>query len=135
MTTTILQDIAGALHSALNGLALGYDIAWPGAEYDPQPGTAFLAPTVMPASTDAISLGAAGTDRYQGIYQVSVYTPLKDGEGKAAEIASQVAAGFRKALFTLGAASVRCGVPHAAAAQIGPSWIHLPVSIPYYLTT
>lgn len=135
MTTTLLQDIPGALNAALSALALGYDIAWEGTDYQPQPGTVFLAPKLLPSTTNAISLGASGTDRYQGIYQVSVYAPINAGLGLAQSIASQVADAFHKALLTQGAASVRCGVPHAAAPMTGPTWIHLPLSIPYYLTT
>jgi hypothetical protein len=132
---TLLQDIPGALNAALEALALGVDIAWPGLDYEPNPAAAFLVPALLPSTTDAVSIGIAGTDRYQGIYQVSVYTPLKGGEGAARALASTIADAFRKGLFSLNGHDVRCGVPHAGPVLTGPDWIHLPLSIPYRLTT
>lgn len=133
--TTLLQDIPGALAAKLQALALGYDVAWEGTGYQPVLGTPFLVTKNLPSTTNAISVGAAGTVRYAGIYQVSVYTPTGGGVGLADSIASQIADGYLRALLTQNGHEVQCGIPHAAPAIVQGDWIHKPVSIPYYLTT
>jgi len=132
--TTLLQDIPGALAAKLQALALGYAVAWEGTGYTPVIGTAFLATKNLPSATNPISIGAAGTVRYSGIYQISVYTPTGKGVGLADSIASAIADGYSRALVSQNGHAVQCGIPHAAPAIVQGDWIHKPVSIPYYLT-
>lgn len=71
-----LFDIEKALQKAINSVSNIPDIAWPNIEFDPEIGTPFVRPTLIPANSVPL---ANGQYKQLGIYQIDVYVPTNKG--------------------------------------------------------
>lgn len=103
-------------------------VAWPGQAFTPTPGSIWYSIALLPAGTDA-ALGPTGSKHETGIYQVSIYGPPGSGSGDLFRAADAVVALFDR---TLGS-GVQCGVPTPGPLLTEPDWLHLPVSIPFWV--
>lgn len=81
------------LYAQLDGLGLGYPIV---IENDTQDTSKLSLPYIevynLPAQTDTIDKNIS--ERYNGIYQISIFTDLGKGKNQALTIADQVISGF-----------------------------------------
>lgn len=94
----IEAGIADALFYHLNGLTLSpaLPVAWPGVEFTPPSAGNFLRAMLIEATPDVATLGDSGYNRHSGILIVFVHAVTGIGEIVAKQIASQVAAHFKR---------------------------------------
>lgn len=77
--STYFADIQTALNVRLDSLTSHPPIAYENVEARQSAATEYLRPTFLPGQTDQASLGDAGKDVTNGIYQVDVFTKLGSG--------------------------------------------------------
>ena len=133
--TGLESKIDNALMARLAGLTLSpvRRVAWPGTDFTPNSGEIYLAPTVLPNTTTQASLGYDGVNRHQGLFQVSVWSPLASPMIPALEVASAVAAHFKRGtVLTFEGITVRVSAPPSRAPAIPDgAWRQIPITIPY----
>lgn len=130
----IRSCLDGHLLALLPALGLtAADVAWPNAAFVPNAGAPYLRATCMFAKTDPASLGRAGFERLQGVYQVDVAEVPDTGIGRAEGMARAVVDHFR------GGTELACGgwVLRVRAAYPGPGIAEdgrysLPVTVDWY---
>ena len=98
ITPTI--EIRQAFDSRLNGALpeLGVtpgQVAWTNAKFAPKVGTSFIRPSILFGETRVTSLGEAGFERLNGIYQISVFGVKDTGIADIEKIANDLIELFR----------------------------------------
>lgn len=70
-------------------------IFWENTSTENLIGNPHVEPNFIPLSKRAVDVGPNPTERYDGIFQVLIYTPVHDGVGAAEEIAGLVLDRYR----------------------------------------
>ena len=123
------KNIAAALDIHLNAMPASPPVAWENIEFTPPEGP-WLRPTLLPGDTTQGSMGDDGYNEYQGLYQVSVFTPRGIGRGQALAETEKIIEHFaRGTSLTAGGQSLRIRVASRLAAVVEPNWYHIPVQI------
>ncbi len=127
------SDIQNLLEAQLVSLGLGYAVAWDNVDFTPNPTTPWLNPTIIPAGGQAAGLGVTAQNRHDGIFQITVMAPARDGHSLGLQIADQLATGFKRGL-NLVTGNTRLVVTAVARNSSGDDgdWFHVPVSISFY---
>lgn len=134
--TGLESKIDTALMARLASLTLSpvRRVAWPGADFTPGSGEIYLEPNVIPNTTTQASLGYDGVNRHQGLFQISVWSPLATSTIPALEVASAVMAHFKRGtVLTFEGITLRINQPPSRApALTDGAWRQIPVTIPYF---
>lgn len=123
-----------ALDTKLQAYRPALPVAWQGVASTKDIYESHLRVANLPAGSDMATLGVDGQARTRGIYQVSVFVPAGKGVGEGLRIASDVADHFSRQRLTEAGVEVQCEVPSQGPVIPEADWLHVPVSIPYYLT-
>lgn len=86
-------DIQAALALRLDALAGLPDIYWPGVREEPVRGTDWVRPTVLPTTSELITVG--GNQDNSGIYQVDVFIDAGRGQGPLITILDDIKTHFK----------------------------------------
>ena len=134
MATIPDRDVQSALNDALYDAFPTSPIAWENTNYNPTVGTLYLRPWFLPAETDVICIGGIPPwQSRQGVFQVSVFSPIGAGFGAAKSKATEVVAAFQaNSSFVYNGLTVivRKSWP-GPGIQEDNGWYHVPVSIRY----
>jgi len=134
MATGVEASILEGLLAHLSSLTLvpAKSVAWPNVDFDP-PDSGYLGVQLFPASTNQIALGDTGQNRHRGVFQVSVFWELGEGELDAQEAAASVAAHFKRGTQLLqDGLYVRVLTPPTVGPAVyDKKYIQIPVSIEY----
>ena len=105
-------------------------IAFENAEYTPVEGSLYLRESFLPNIKDAVGLGHASADDYEGLYQVSVVAGRGDRRFDAQEQARLIALHFpRGAEYTYNGVTVKITGAQMASAITEDGWYQIPVTI------
>lgn len=135
MTTIPDRDVQSALNDALYDAFPTASIAWENTNFNPTTGTLYLRAWLLPAQTDVICLGGSPPwQSRQGIFQVSVFSPIGTGFGAAKSKAAEIIAAFpANSSFIYNGLTViiRKSWPGPGIIEDNGTWYHVPVSISY----
>ena len=130
---TYETDIESALNQQLNAMVGLPDVAWPNYEYEPEHGTSWLRPTLLPANTVA---NTTTSDRHTGIYQVDVFTEAGKGSSAGKALVDLVADQFKPGTqLTYNGTVVEVLTVGAVGARTEGAWYHIPVEVRYISQT
>ncbi|HTF53704.1 MAG TPA: phage tail terminator-like protein [Pseudonocardia sp.] len=129
----------GAIQAAFDGHLASFlvgNIAWENIGFKPVIGTAWLQPTLMPASSRVVSTGPTALVRHVGYYQITVFTPAAadttPGAGDANILCDGLMDHFRPGtVLTAGGLSVEVTYAETSPAMTEPPWFSIPVFIGY----
>lgn len=77
-----ITAIENALHTRLNAMPPGIDVAWPGLRFEPSPDTPYMRPQFEPLETALAGQQiGSGPIRQTGLYVVRAFYPMDDGPG------------------------------------------------------
>jgi len=92
--------------------------------------TAYTRTSLLPSETEPFTLGTAGEDRYQGLYQVSLFYPEGDLVEGSNVMADRIIAKYtRSTLLTDGSVTVRIWRSWREIGIQSSFWYHLPVTV------
>ena len=129
---TVFIDISAALDKHLNDMSGVPAVAWENVDYVPTVGTLYLRPTNITAPATQATLGDAGTDRNEGIYQVDVFAPTDEGKNEAITMADTIADRFKRGtLIVYNGRNVRIVSASIRRSNSINGWNQLPVEIVY----
>lgn len=134
MTTEvdILEGLCDELRDAT--ITGSPDIAWPGVPYTPD-GTLYLRVSHMPNTVEQVTLGAAGYNRHEGMFQVSVMVPKGTGEVTGRSIGEEISAVFKRGTTILRDTTyiriIRPPVVGSAFYESDEAYIQIPVTVRY----
>ena len=94
MTTSLYQDIRGALQNRLAAVTGIPAIAYEGKGYTPVAGTPFVEPVFIPISSPPVTNGDQKVFLHEGLFQVAVVYPVAKGTGPAEAMADAIKASF-----------------------------------------
>jgi len=128
-----LINIRAALEAKLNGMANPISYAWENRPFTPVVDIPYAAVFLLPAAPDNPTMG---DDYYReiGIFQVSLFYPIKAGAGVAAARAQLIRAAFKRGTsMTSGAVTVRVSrTPEISQGRVdGDRWM-VPVRIVWW---
>lgn len=124
--STYFNDMQAALDTHLDSMD-STPIAWPNVPYEPSAGTVFLRPNFLPTETVQASLGSAGKDETNAIYQVDVVFPR--GSGRTT-LTDTIADHFKRGtVLTYNGTSLRVRSVSMGPAILDGAWTFVPVSI------
>lgn len=108
-------------------------IAWPNRRFEPTPGVPFIAPSLLPARAEQITLGDAGYNRHVGLLQILVVFPSDTGVTPANEVAGSLVALYKRGtVIERQGASIRIsGPPWRSPAISSADWYSVPVNVPW----
>ena len=131
--SSAFSDIQMLLETQLNSLGLGFPIAWDNTDFTPNPTTLWLSPSILPAGGQAAGLGYNAQNRHDGIFQITVFAPARDGHALGMSIADQIATGFKRGMsFTTGNTVLRViSISRNTSIEDG-DWFQVPVSIQFF---
>ncbi len=84
----VFSNIQRALDTRLNTLANRPYVAWPNTKFVPTENTSFIRPTLLPASSELLTLN--DNHRNPGIYQIDIFVPLEKGMNSALTLADDI---------------------------------------------
>jgi hypothetical protein len=84
------KRIRRALEKHLENTPTIPHIFWENTSTENLIGTAHMEPNFIPLSKRPADVGVAPTERYDGLFQVIAYAPLKDGPGAAEDLAGLI---------------------------------------------
>lgn len=126
------KNIFAAMETHLAGMAGVPDIAYVGTSYEPSPGTPYLDPVVVSATTEAVTSGPTGDDEYTGRYQINIYSPIGNGMGETMTIADAIESRFsRSAMPSLNGTVVQIKSATTLRTTREGGWLITPVEIRY----
>lgn len=125
----VFYNIQKALDQRLNSVSGIPAIAWPNTDYTPSKGTEFIRPTLIPAEASKETI--YGDDRYTGIYQVDIFTKLKNGPKDSLELADDVREHFKDQTLTESGQKVYVQAINLLPPARVDSWYLLSVEINY----
>lgn len=94
----VFNDVQNALNARLNALSGLPTIAWPNDQKEPAQGTNYIRPTLLAVLDTLYTLN--NEDFYRGIYQIDIFTKLKNGSAEALLLADVIREGFRRQSLT-----------------------------------
>jgi|AntDeeMetagen134_2_1112570.scaffolds.fasta_scaffold02290_4 hypothetical protein len=128
----MIENIRKALDSHLATMPPAIDVAWPNRPYDPQIGTPWMRPNLLPTPPRQAELGLQGRNAHTGIYQISVFYPAGNGPGRAEDAASALVERFKRGTdVTYANHLVRCVMAGYRDGTQEPDWYSLIVEIEY----
>jgi hypothetical protein len=135
MAITTEGQIAELLLAHLEDIEFspGMPIAYPGIEFEPESGQAYLEAVFLPNATVTRTVNTGGSNQYQGMLQVSVMHPVGKGALAAMDIAGRVISHFARGTAIYGETiAVRViRQPFSAPPMTEPDWLRIPITIPY----
>lgn len=130
---TVFNDIQSALDNRLNSYTGDYEVAWPNTSFEPEADQTFLSPSFLPADTLQASLGSAGKDNTQGVYQIDVVYPA--GTGRTT-IPDELADHFKRGtVLSYNGVNVRVRSVSIAPALTEGAFHFVPISVDFYTYT
>lgn len=107
-------------------------ISWPNRNFTPPAAGGWLKVNMLPAPTSSLAI-ADGSNQYIGVMQVSVFWPENTALTTPSEKAGQLIAWFKAGttLYREGVKIVINRPPYQSAPLPEPSWLQVPVTIPY----
>lgn len=130
--STYFTDIRAALDTQLATLSL--ETAYENVLYQPVEGVPYVRATLLPAETLQISLGAAGVDRSQGLYQIDVV--FASGDSAVFSMPDTVADGFKRGTdLTYNGTTVSIRSVSVDTGRQEEGFFIVPVIARYYATT
>jgi hypothetical protein len=135
MAATIEGQIAELLLAHLEEIEFSpvLPIAYPGINFEPEPGDTYLEAVFLPNATVTRTVNTGGSNQHQGVLQVCVMHPVGKGVLAANDIAGRVISHFKRGTVIAGAEiAVRMiRQPYQAPPMTEPDWLRVPVTIPY----
>lgn len=123
------QQVASALEAQLLLLFPSTPIAWPGTDYMPTAGIAWIRPTNKPGEAFPGEKGQGGLSIRTGSYIVQCFTPDGQGAGEARDMAATIEEGFRRD----GIGGVECGEVYSnEIGSDGNGWYQVNVIVPWW---
>jgi hypothetical protein len=84
------------------------DIAFENVQYEPEVGTKWIRPTVLPAQSDVLAMSDSGLEVHEGVFQVDVFTDINKGKSDSLTTADDISSYFARGLaLTYSGVSVR----------------------------
>lgn len=90
----IFNNIQNALNTRLSTMPGLPEIFWPNTEGEPQRDTDWMRTTLLPANSDLFTI--ANENQHQGIYQIDLYTKLKEGTSPILSLADTIRTHFKQ---------------------------------------
>lgn len=124
--STFFNDMQAALDARLDAMD-STPVAWPNVPYEPAAATVYYRPNFIPGETSQVTLGAAGQDETNAIYQIDVIVPR--GTGRPSQL-DTVADHFKRGtVLTYNGTSLRVRSVSIGPAILEGAWYFVPVSI------
>jgi Bacteriophage related domain of unknown function len=126
----VFSNIQRGLDTKLATLSGLPAVAWPNVKYTPTLGTTFLRPTVLPSSSDLVTL----TDHRvnPGIYQVDIFCEAEKGLNAALTLADNIKTLFETSRrITSGSDTIFIKNVSVGRAERQDAWIRLFIEINY----
>lgn len=134
--TNVWNKILRGFEVQLATIASSTPIASPNVDYTPVVGTSFIRSTLLPAQTLQASIGIDGTNRYQGVYQVDVFSPQGTGPAAGIALVDEIIELFPRGLsLSTDDITVRVATSSVLPAREEPDWYQIPVSIDWFSTS
>jgi len=131
---SIHSDIRAALESKLSNIAGIPPIAFDNVPYDPTTGTSFIKSSYIPVTRVPAVRGLNPSQRYGGIYAVTVYCPEGNGPGVADGIANTVIENFEAATdVSLNNFNVSIDYAERQQGFLDTPWYYIPINIGWYI--
>jgi hypothetical protein len=131
---SIHSDIRAALESKLANIAGIPPIAFDNVPYDPTTGTSFIKSSYIPVTRVPAVRGLNPSQRYGGIYAVTVYCPEGNGPGVADGIANTVIENFEAATdVSLNDFNVSIDYAERQQGFLDTPWYYIPINIGWYI--
>jgi len=131
---SIHSDIRAALESKLANIAGIPPIAFDNVPYDPTTGTSFIKSSYIPVTRVPAVRGLNPSQRYGGIYAVTVYCPEGNGPGVADGIANTVIENFEAATdVSLNNFNVSIDYAEREQGFLDTPWYYIPINIGWYI--
>lgn len=133
------MSVDAAIQAALYGhlkritLPTALPLAPEGKSFDAG-GKAYLRPTYLPAEANAPHIAFDGDAEHVGLYQVSVFWPAGKGIADPLAVADAIRAHFARGTdFALDGIDLRIlREPSTLPAVQEPSWLQIPVRVPWW---
>lgn len=126
-------SIRAAFETRLSTLSGTHETAYMNQSYTPTKGTTWVRGSLLPAQTQAASIGLDGNDLYQGIFQVDVFVPQGKGSGEGVRLADDVIEHFPKStVLTSGVFRIRIENSWITTPREEPDWFMIPVSVSWF---
>lgn len=123
------QQVTAALEAQLLALFPATPIAWPGTDYEPTGGTAWMRAVNRSGQAFAAEMGTQALSRRTGAFIVQCFAPDGGGAGEARTMAAGVEAGFRRD----GIGGVECGEAYTEdLGSDGRGWYQCNVIVPWW---
>lgn len=108
-------------------------IKYPNILYDDSEETPiWLRPSVLYGAGESAVLGATGKNRLNGIYQISIFSPLNTGTYEANLLAKWLLSRFKKGeRLSFGQNDILIGVGYQSTSMEEESYLHTPITIPF----
>lgn len=124
---TVFRDTSAALDSRmqafLDTLPEPPDVAWENRTYSPMIGTPWMRPTLIPGDVRPSSIGAAGRDEADILYQIDVFTEYGVGKAEGIDLADKVATHFKRGtVLTYGGTTITVKAASRQAARQDNGW-------------
>lgn len=131
MPSTVESLILDALMARVNGIGIGYPVAWPNVDYTPPADQKYLAVAFLPNRNQRVAITTTTPHRRGGLLQVSVYWPRGKGIAAPLDIAGKVAEHFPADLIlAAGGVTIRVTqAPDVAGLLHEDQAVQVPVSI------
>jgi len=131
---SIHSDIRAALESKLAGISGIPPIAFDNVPYDPTTGTSFIKSMYIPVTRTPAVRGLNPSQRYDGIYSVTVYCPEGNGPATADGIANTVIENFEAATdVSLNSFNVSIDYAERQQGFLDTPWYYIPINIGWYI--
>lgn len=132
MTTIPDVDVQSALNDALYDAFPDDPVAWENTKYEPMTGTLYLRVWLLPAEPEVVTLGQLPWLERMGVFQVSVFAPIKTGFMAAKAKAAAIVAAFgANTSFVYNGLEVIIDKAWPSSAMVEDGWYHVPVNIRY----
>lgn len=136
---SISNDIRAALESHLAATAGLPSIAYENVAFEPTTGTSFLKVQYLPTRTRPAVRGLNPQLKYQGLFNVSVFSPEGEGPATADGYSNKVIDAFAATTdisFTNGdAETIKVSIDYAERQQgrVDSPWYFVPINIGWYI--
>ena len=131
---SIHNDIRAALETHISTTANLPTIAYENVAFEPTTGTSFVKVQYLPTITQPAVRGLNPSQRYGGIYAVTVYCPEGNGPGVADGIANTVIENFEAATdVSLNDFNVSIDYAERQQGFLDTPWYYIPINIGWYI--
>lgn len=137
-SATAQSDIITVMQTPLKSLTsiASANIVYINKAYNPTQGTSFAQALMLFGEPFQASLGTFGKQRYEGVFQINVYTPIDDGRTTLNTILSELRGLYKRGTtLTNDNISVECKSTWEGNPLEGEGWYMVPVSVRWYAYT